>query len=216
MLIRTKKRVSGDLHLLLKITGPAQRLNPIQKCDAKRPCTACISARTVLECVYDTEKRPRRAGAYPSHTTDSYPSGKRLRSPDLVEVPTTTPSHSLSDNLFGDAQVLAESSLMSPTPSDATWAATDEPVAPQVPGDDQVPHGELVLVHRNPLKQRVSLDTSQSIFTIPSCFLPTVPPEPWIPLSFLGEERLQVQFSDTAATELDMRSCVLEVGAHQS
>ena len=87
---------------------------------------------------------------------------------------------------------------------------TDEPVAPQVLGTEKVSHQELALVHRNRLEQCVSLDTSQSIFTIPSCFLPTIPPEPWIPLSFLGEERLQVQISDTVATDLDMKWYELE------
>ena len=96
------------------------------------------------------------------------------------------------------------------TSFDATWVVTDEPAAQQVFVADQVPHGELILIRGDLLEQRVPLDTSKSTFTIPSSFLPTIPPEPWIPLSFLGEEKLQVQVSDTAATDLDMKSCVLE------
>ena len=94
--------------------------------------------------------------------------------------------------------------------SAAAWVVTDGLVAPQVFGPDQAPHGELVLAPRNPLEQCVPPDASPSTFTAPSFLLPTIPPEPWIPLSFLGEEKLQVQISDMVATDLDMRSCVLE------
>jgi hypothetical protein len=185
-------------------------LDPIQKCDAGRPCTTCISAKTVSECAYNNERRLRQDGTYPSHAANSHLSGQRPGSPDPVEIPTTTPSHSLGDGAFGDAQSLAKLDLISPTSSDATWAVTDEPVAPQVLGDDQVPHEELVLVRRTPLEQRVSSDPNPSTFTLSSFPPPTIPPELWMPLSFLGEEKLQVQFSETAATDLDMKSCVLE------
>ncbi|KAF9643480.1 hypothetical protein BDM02DRAFT_3191569 [Thelephora ganbajun] len=82
---------------------------------------------------------------------------------------------------------------------------TDEPSALQ-----QVPHGRpsgLVVVRRNSFEQRISIDTNPSISILSSFFLPTIPPEPWIPLSFLGEDKLQVQVSDVDATDLDMRSC---------
>jgi hypothetical protein len=112
--------------------------------------------------------------------------------------------------VFADVPSPAKSDLISSTSSSAAWVGTDEPVAPQVFGADQVPHGELVLVRRNPREQCVPLDESPSVFTVPSFPLQTIPPELWIPLSFLGEEKLQVQISDMAATDLDMRSCVLE------
>ena len=49
-------------------------------------------------------------------------------------------------------------------------------------------------------------DISPSISIISSFLPPRIPPEPRIPLSFLGEENLQV--SDASTTDLDMRWCV--------
>jgi len=76
---------------------------------------------------------------------------------------------------------------------------------------DHVPHGHssgLALVRRKSFEQDIPWDSNPSI-SIFSSFSPSIiPPEPWIPLSFLGEERLQVQFSEV--TDLDMRSYVLE------
>ena len=111
--------------------------------------------------------------------------------------------------MFADVQSPADLDRIPSTSSDSTWAATNEP-ATQVFRADQVPHGELVLAHRNPLEQCVPPDTSQSTFTIPSLPLPTIPSQLRTPLSHLGKEKLQVQFSETAATDLDMKSYVLE------
>ncbi|KAF9643913.1 hypothetical protein BDM02DRAFT_3132089 [Thelephora ganbajun] len=49
-------------------------------------------------------------------------------------------------------------------------------------------------------------DANPSISIFSSFLPPTIPLEPWIPLSFLGEDKLQVQMSDVDATDLDMRS----------
>jgi len=105
---------------------------------------------------------------------------------------------------------------LNPTPSasDAPRVVTDEPAALRVFKVNQMSQLEgrsrgLALVHRNPLKQRISLDSSPSISIVSSFLPPTIPPEPWISLSFLGEERFQVQFSKTDATDLDMKLCVL-------
>ena len=154
--------------------------------------------------------RPQPASTHPPHRADGYISGQRPTGPDPLKVLTTTPFHSLSDGVFGGVPSPAKLDRMPSTSFDATWVVTDEPAAQQVFVADQVPHGELILIRGDLLEQRVPLDTSKSTFTIPSSFLPTIPPEPWIPLSFLGEEKLQVQVSDTAATDLDMKSCVLE------
>lgn len=69
--------------------------------------------------------------------------------------------------------------------------------APRRPG--------LILVRRNSFERSISLDSNPSISIISSFLHPIIPSEPWIPLSFLGEERLQVQFHETGATDLDMK-----------
>jgi hypothetical protein len=168
-------------------------------------------AKTASKCVYNSEKRSQPTGKYPSHRADDHQSGQRSRGPDPVETPTTTLYHSPSDGVFAGVLPPAQLDRIPSIFPEATWAVTNEPAALQHAfGADRVPHRELVPVRRNQFGQRVSPDTSPSIFTTPSFFLPTTPPELRIPLSFLGEERLQVQFSEAAATDLDMKSCVLE------
>jgi hypothetical protein len=166
-------------------------------------------AKTASKCVYDYEKCPQSAGVYPSHRAGDHPLGRR---PGLhpVEIPAATLDHSPTGGVFADGSSPAELDRIPSTSSDATQVVTNEPASQQVFGTDQVSHGELVFVRKDPPERCVSLDTSPSVFTFPSFFLPTLLPEPWIPLSFLGEERLQVQISDTAATDLDMKWCVLE------
>ena len=122
--------------------------------------------------------------------------------PGPVEIPTATLYHSPSGS------VVAEVGPIPSTSSNATRAVTNESAAQQVFGAGQVSPGGLVLVRKDPLGQRVSPDTSPSTFAVP--FFPsTIPPEPRISLSFLGE-KLQVQISEAAATVLVMKSCVPE------
>jgi hypothetical protein len=166
-------------------------------------------AKTVSECVYDDGKHPQPADMDASHRADGRLSWQQPIGPHLVETPAATPSHPLSDGTFADVRLPAELDRI-PFTFDSTWAVTNEPATRRVLGADQVLHGELVLARGNPLEQCVPPDTSQSTFTIPSLPLPTIPPELRTPLSHLGKENLQVQFSETAATDLDMKSCVLE------
>ena len=91
---------------------------------------------------------------------------------------------------------------------------THKPSALQTFGPDQgqVPRArssELVRVHKNS-SGRVFPDSNPPISVISSFLLSKIPPEPQIPLSFLGEEKLQVQTSETPATDLDMKWCVSE------
>jgi hypothetical protein len=149
----------------------------------------CIAARTTSECAYDNEKHLQPAGTYPEHWPDGHLSGQRPRGPDLVQIPTATLHHSLTDT---------------------TRVATNESAVLRVFRDNHVSHRELILARRNPLEQYVFLDTNLTFLAVPFFFLPTIPHEPWISLSFLGEEKLQVQISETAATDLTMKACVLE------
>jgi len=80
--------------------------------------------------------------------------------------------------------------------------------APRTLKDENAPG--LIIVRRNPFEQRISLDSNPSISIISSFLRPTIPSEPWIPLSFLGEEKLQVQFCEAGATDLDMKLCVFD------
>ena len=159
-------------------------------------------------CVYDNEKHLQPAGTYPSHWPDGHLSGQRPRGPDLVQIPTATPYHSLTDGMFGDVPPPAKLDQIPSTSSDATRVSTNESAVLRVFRDSHVPHGELILAHRNPLEQCALLDTSLTFLAVPFFFLSTIPHEPWISLSFLGEEKLQVQISETAATDLAMKACV--------
>lgn len=169
----------------------------------------CIVSKTISACVYDDEKCLQSTSASPLHRTDGHLSGERPTGPDPVEIPTVTPSHPLSGGVFVDVSLSTKLDRMPSTSSDAAWVATNEPTVQDASGADQVLHGELVLARENLFQQCVPPDTSPSTFAVPS-FLRTIPPELWMPLSFLGEGKLQVQISDEAATDLDMKWCVLE------
>ena len=150
-------------------------------------------AACITECAHDGENDPQSWGGYPLYGSDGHIS--RPGGAEPVKVPAVISAHSPS-----------RPNLIPPT-TDSTRVVTYEPPAPRVYKADHVLHGRspgLSLAHGNPFKRRISLDSSPSISTISSFWLPTVPPEPRIPLSFLGEERLQVQFSETDATDLDM------------
>ena len=102
----------------------------------------------------------------------------------------------------------AEPDLQPPI-SDAAQVTTYELATLQTFEAVQAPRrhsSELVPFHRISPKRHPSPDTNPSISIISSFLPPTIPPEPHIPLSFLGEERLQVSNADT--TDIDMRSCV--------
>lgn len=79
------------------------------------------------------------------------------------------------------------------------------------PKSDSVPSAtQVVAVRRKSFGRRISLGSNPSISIVSSFLVPTIPPELRIPLSFLGTEKLQVQFSETEATDLDLRLCVSE------
>jgi len=86
------------------------------------------------------------------------------------------------------------------------WLVADEPCAshqaPQSCSPGPVP------IRGNSPELRISQDTTSPIDII-SSLPPIISPEPWIPLSFLAPEKLQVQISDDDVSDLDMRSCVL-------
>ena len=180
-------------------------LNMIQKCDAKRPCTTCVLAKCTSECIYEDEKHPRSASTRLSNSANRDLSGRQPGDADSAET-TPSPIDGASADVLPPAKLKLKWSVI-----DSTQPATDEPG----PSQPQVPRScspGSIIVHRRPPDQHTSQDTSPYIAILP--FLPsTIPPEPWIPLSFLGEENLKVQVSDIDATDLDMRSCVLDHGS---
>jgi len=96
--------------------------------------------------------------------------------------------------------------------SDSIRLETDEPSAPQQVPRDCSP-GFALICRTSSEQRRVSPDTNPSFDVVSSYLSPTIPLELWTPLSFLGAENLQVQISDTLATDLDMKSCVSEYGS---
>lgn len=186
------------LYQVIRLT---QSSSFVQKCDAKRPCTTCTLANSTSECIYNDEDDTESGGIVPLFSTDNpIVSGRRLESADLVEIPTAIPT--------------CPPATLDPTPStDTTRVVVDEAPDLRVFAAGRTPHGPssgLVLVHRNSFGRCISMDSNPSISIASSFIPPTIPPEPWISLSFLGEEKVQVQFSGTEATDLDMRSCVLD------
>lgn len=147
--------------------------------------------------MYDSEIHPQSAGMYSSHHTDGHLSGRNRKIADPVDTPTAVYARST-----------AGLKRMSPT-SNATHVVTYEPSTLPKFKADRVPHGRppgLVVVRRNSFERY-----SNPSISIASSFLhSTIPPELRIPLSFLGKEKLQVQTSETVATDLDMRSYVLK------
>ena len=188
----------GDFRFL--VTESAQPLGLVQKCDAKRPCSPCILAERISECVYDQEN-PQSADTRSSHGADDRQSGQQFVGAVPLKIPTIIS--------IGSPAELSST----PSTSDVTPAVAHEPTILRTFEVDRVQHSHssgLALVRRNSLEQDIPWDSNPSI-SIFSSFLPsTILPEPWVPLSFLGEARLQVQFSETDVTDLDMRSYVPE------
>lgn len=106
------------------------------------------------------------------------------------------------DGAFASVLLPAKLKLLNPT-SNPTSLVTDESSALQVFRVDRAPQG-----HSS--EPRISPITNLRLSVISSFLPPTISPEPWVPLSFQGGEKLQVQISDIAASDLDMGSCVLE------
>jgi hypothetical protein len=111
-------------------------------------------------------------------------------------------TQSVVDGVFAGVLPPAKLKLINST-SDPTLLVTDELSALQVFKVDRVPQGHLY-------EPRISPGTNLHLSVISSFLPPTISPEPWVPLSFQGGEKLQVQISDTAASDLDMGSCVFE------
>ena len=147
-----------------------------------------------------TTRKIQSVGMYPSYGTDDHVSGQNRGGAELVDTPTVVPARST-----------AELNPVSST-SYATHVVTHGLPALQTSNAHQVPHGRSsgIVVRKNSFKRYVSLDSDPSISFV--SFFPhlTIPPEPRIPPSFLGKEKLQVQTSETVTTDLGMRSCVLK------
>ena len=173
------------------LTRSTQLPDLVQKCDAKRPCTRCVEAESASECVYDDRIRSL------PHSTVGPLSGKA----DPAQLPALTP---LTDDVLPPAKP-----DLRPPVSHAAHVVTYDLAVLQEFEPVRVPRGQssgLVPFRRNPPERHLSQDTNPSISIISSFLSPEIPPKPRVPLSFLGEERLQVSDADT--TDIDMRSYV--------
>ena len=136
-----------------------------------------------------------------THTVLMLTSGRNRGGADLVEIPAVIFAHSPT-----------KWNLTPPTSNAMRVATYDSPTLHKFKAI-RVPDGRssgLALVHKIPFEQRIPLDSNSPFPIVPPLKFKITPPEPRIPLSFLGEERLQVQFSETEATDQDMKSCVLK------
>jgi len=136
---------------------------------------------------------------------------RQLGGVDPVDIYTVVSAHPSIDGMFVHPLLPAKLKLISSTP-DYTWLVTNEPSTLRAVEVDKVlngPSSGLARVRRSSFGRRVPLGTNPSISVLSSFLLPAIPPELRIPLSFLGEERLQVQISDATATDMDMKSYVL-------
>ena len=139
----------------------------------------------------------------PLYSTSSQSLGRRLGSADIREVSIQAPI----DGAFADMLSLAKLTLIH-SASDSIRLVTDDlPPLQRVSPDCS---SGLVLAHRTSPGQCASLDINPSIDVIPPFLLSTTSPEPRVTLPFLEveEEKSQIQISETAAMDLDMRSCV--------
>ena len=137
--------------------------------------------------------------------------GQQPGDTDLVsEIPAISSTHSPIDDVFSN--VLSPTKLNLVPSSNTTGVVAKSPTVQNFEAD-QVLHERSsgpILACRNSFEQHTPLDINLSISVALSFLPPTIPPEPLTPLLFLGDKRLQVQISDTSATDLDMISYVLE------
>lgn len=188
--------------------GLAHPRSLIQKCDAKRPCTTCLLAKTAAECVYDDQRFSYPAGLDSLCDAEGSSAGQKPEDTESVDRPT----HALDDGKFvGTLSHFTELTPTYPT-LDSMKMATDKNETPD-PQCAVARHRSSRTVDRT-LREKYteSVDTVPSISVHPSFLFPSIPPDLQVNLSFLGEENLQVRMSEADATDRDMKSCVLGWG----
>ena len=195
------------LSCLLSVTASAQPSNLAQKCDAKRPCTACVLAESTSECVYSEENCPLSPGVRFLYSPYSYMSGRQPGGANPANIPSDTSAHPPGGRLPAVALPPTDLSLIPSTPN-VTQVTANWLSAPQMLTTTHV--GHLALARRGSFEQRTSLGTYPPISVGSTPLSSIIPPEVRIPFSLPGGEWSQIQISETAATDLDMRSCVSE------
>lgn len=151
-------------------------------------------AKTAAECVYDDQKVPFQTGFDPFYDTEDYSAGTRLGDAGSVELWVRT---SGSGRFSGPpsppgSPIMFTSAYSSP---DSVQIATD--------GENTSGPFDGILYGQ----QIGSVDAIPPNFFLPFLYQSTFP-DLRVNLSFLGEENLQVQVSETDATDTDMKSCV--------
>jgi hypothetical protein len=182
----------------------------LQKCDAKRPCTACLeNGRS--QCVYEERPPLQRVAkkARPIDTIRSPPSYKDKFSLGSSLSRLTSEERSLFDQSLdpSDARGSTSSSTNS-TPSFVSPGKHPTPeietageFGPRTPREGSM--SEIVIFREAAPKPHDHAYAAESSFSIHlSIRLPSIPRGPRVPPSLLGPELLQV--SDTTSSELDL------------
>lgn len=197
------------------------RLCPLQRCDAKRPCSTCVNARKTEECIYDGPRtcHPQTRKilpATPNSLSLVYASGSvpRNSSESQLEDPPACKSDSIGHpvnqrltplNPPGPPGLPLE---LVPTGFDLSLPAFEDPlvIAPDL-GDPLVPSALPVSIPSDLVPFRGSTPTQYSyedrviLSLLSSVLFPKVPPVPHVPLSFLGDRNLQISHT---TSELEM------------
>jgi len=176
----------------------------LQRCDAKRPCTACVDANRPSDCEYEIVGAPKRPSGFPRFLFRDEPgfSGSK----DVSTQEPWTVGEIAPDSLTN--RPVATIAQLPPETAPQTRAlvrffdhATPPPCVLPEPGPRTLKETS---VHNS---LRVTLPPLSTLLSlIPS----RIPPEPRITLLSLGPERFQL--SDTPMGELDMKLCVSRVG----
>ena len=210
--VRRKKAVSGDVFGVG--VGSRAHLN-YQKCDAKRPCTACVNGGRGIECGYEPRQPPRPRGTNVDSVPRDDTSSPLLGARDL---PARTSAdgfsfHETPISPSSDLPVSARSgskesgSSLSPTlapcerrPSKPAPRHPRELSPPSNNGTASRPSSGALVVYDT--AECVSSPVGSSFTIIPSIYFRTIPRPLVIPLPLVPPELVQV--SCVSRSDLDM------------
>ena len=199
-------------HVQNRIQGIRGLTSLCQKCDAKQPCTACVTWDKGVGCTYEPRKRPRLAGAKPLPVSqgDSAPgpSGTHTSPPGtsangFPKPPTNPPPGPLPLARYGPSGS-APSIPSSLTPRERPSTQTSRlpwELSPRI-YNHLVPDPSSDVSAAQGVHDTTAPRLAVSSFTIlPSIYF-HIPRPLRVPLSFFSPEHVQV--SHTAGNDLDM------------
>ena len=170
-----------------------------QKCDAKRPCTRCVTAHMASECIYEIVDAPPTL----------------LNRPQFVFWDESGPSTS-GDISSQESWAVGDTIAGTSTKTQVTGITITQSAIETVPPALTHPLGSNNTLSRTPkprLLNQVEAHKLSPVIIPPFSALlsrirPGIPPEPHITLLLLGAERFQL--SDVALKELDLKLYVFQ------